>query len=135
DICSSPTREKRLLCVVEQPTDLVSIERTGIFHGLYHVLHGALDPLNNIGPDELFISHLLHRIQKSDPPIEEIIVATNPTMEGEATAMYIQKEINKLSNGNTITITRLAHGLPVGADVEYADEITLKRAIQGRRTY
>lgn len=135
NICANPTRDKRRVCVVEQSTDLISIEKTGAFHGVYHVLHGALDPLNNIGPDELYLSHLIQRVKQSNPPIEEIILATNPTMEGEATAMYIQKELMKLSNANGITITRLAHGLPVGADLEYADEITLKRALEGRRIY
>lgn len=132
-VCSNPTREQRVLCIVEQPTDLISIEKTGAFKGLYHVLHGAIDPLNNIGPDEIYISALLVRLRQSQIPIEEIILATNPTMEGEATAMYIQKEIEKVSG--QIKITRLAHGLPVGADLEYADEITLKRALEGRRQY
>ncbi len=135
NICANPTRDKRRICVVEQSTDLISVEKTGAFHGVYHVLHGALDPLNNIGPDELYLAHLIQRVKQSNQPIEEIILATNPTMEGEATAMYLQKELMKLPNADAITITRLAHGLPVGADLEYADEITLKRALEGRRTY
>jgi recombination protein RecR len=134
-VCNNPGRDKRLICVVEQPNDVISIEKTGSFQGLYHVLHGAIDPLNNIGPDEIFIAHLTTRVKKSLGIIEEIVLATNPTMEGEATAMYIQKELSTLSNGHPIKITRLAHGLPVGADLEYADEITLKRALEGRRGY
>jgi len=134
-VCNNPSREKRTICVVEQPTDVISIEKTGVFKGVYHVLHGAIDPLNNIGPDEIYISHLMVRIRNSPIPVEEIILATNPTMEGEATAMYLQKEFSKLPNAQSIHMTRLAHGLPVGSDLEYADEITLKRALEGRRTF
>ena len=132
-VCSNARRDHHVICVVEQPTDVLSIERTGTFNGIYHVLHGAIDPLNNIGPDEIYLQDLLNRILKES--VDEIIVATNPNMEGEATAMYLQKEIQKLQNGHPIQITRLAHGLPVGADLEYADEITLRRALEGRRTY
>ncbi len=132
-VCNNPARDTQILCIVEQPTDVISIEKTGIFKGVYHVLHGAIDPLNNIGPDEIYIADLLNRLRNSTSSIDEIILATNPTMEGEATAMYIQKEIEKINT--SIKITRLAHGLPVGADLEYADEITLKRALEGRRTY
>ena len=127
DICKNPTRDKKMICVVEQPTDVLSIERTGKYHGLYHVLHGAIDPLNNIGPDELYIDDLLKRTGS------EIILATNPTMEGEATAMYINKQLT--TKNKQLKITRLAHGLPVGADIEYADEVTLTRALEGRREY
>jgi len=139
-ICSSPTRDKQIVCVVEQPTDVLAVERTGSFNGVYHVLHGALDPLNNIGPDELFIADLLKRIQDTNNPIIELIFALNPTMEGEATCMYIQSQISKYKNQNgqnneAIHITRLAHGLPMGGDIEYADELTLKRAMDGRRNY
>lgn len=123
-ICSNPSRDSSIICVVEQPTDVLSIERTGKFRGVYHVLHGSIDPLNNIGPDEIYIADLLKR------DAEEIILATNPNMEGEATAMYIHKKIDK-----KIKVTRLAHGLPVGADIEYADEVTLSRALEGRTTY
>lgn len=129
-ICESDTRNHSVICVVERPTDVLSIEKTGVFHGLYHVLHGAIDPLNNIGPDELFIDDLLKRIRHPDKKISEIIIATNPNMEGEATAMYLHKQI-----GDTIKVTRLAHGLPVGGDLEYADEVTLTRALDGRREY
>jgi len=126
EICSSLTRDKTVVCVVESPTDVLSIERTGKYQGVYHVLHGAIDPLNNIGPEEIYIADLLKRL----PGISEIIFALNPNMEGEATCMYIQKQI-----GNKVKITRLAHGLPVGADIEYADEVTLSRALEGRREY
>jgi recombination protein RecR len=134
-ICSSNRRDRTVICVVEQPTDVLSIEKTGTFAGLYHVLHGIIDPLNNIGPDEIYISHLLSRVTTANGTITEIILATNSNMEGEATAMYIQKELEKISNGSTINITRLAHGLPVGADLEYTDEVTIRRALEGRRAY
>jgi len=135
-ICSNPNRDTSTLCVVEQPTDVLSIERTGKFKGLYHVLHGSIDPLNNIGPDEIYLADLIKRLTKSSYPVTEVILATNPNMEGEATAMYITKQLNELriTNGE-LRITRLAHGLPVGADIEYADEVTLARALEGRREY
>lgn len=133
DICKNPGRDKSIICVVEQPTDLLSIERTGKYNGVYHVLHGAIDPLNNIGPDELYIDDLLKRITSHVSHITEVILAMNPNMEGEATAMYITKEVKVKSE--TLTVTRLAHGLPVGADIEYADSVTLSRALEGRRTY
>lgn len=126
-ICSNPSRDHGTICVVEQPTDVLSIEKTGKYAGVYHVLHGAIDPLNNIGPDELYIDDLLKR------DADEIILATNPTMEGEATAMYITKKIK--NQNSKLKTTRLAHGLPVGADIEYADEVTLSRALEGRREY
>jgi len=136
-VCGNPNRDTRTVCVVEQPTDVLSVEKTGKFHGLYHVLHGSIDPLNNIGPDEIYIADLLKRIKDAHYPVEEVIVATNPNMEGEATAMYIQKQIDHLAeqNGSVIKVTRLAHGLPVGADIEYADEVTLSRALEGRTAY
>lgn len=130
-ICSSPGRDQSVICVVESPTDVLSIERTGKFNGIYHVLHGSIDPLNNIGPDELYIADLLKRIANSQLRITEVILAMNPNMEGEATAMYITKHIK--SKNDSVVITRLAHGLPVGADIEYADEVTLSRALEGRR--
>ncbi len=130
-ICSNPSRDQSMVCVVEQPTDVLSIEKTGKYRGVYHVLHGAIDPLNNIGPDEIYIADLLKRLKHQD--ISEVILATNPTMEGEATAMYITKQC-KVQNVKC-KITRLAHGLPVGADIEYADEVTLTRALEGRREY
>jgi recombination protein RecR len=134
-ICSDPSRDKSVICVVEQPTDVLSIERTGKYDGMYHVLHGSIDPLNNIGPEEIYIADLLKRLKTS---IKEVILATNPNMEGEATAMYITKQIYQTTNNKeqrTIKVTRLAHGLPVGADIEYADEVTLSRALEGRREY
>jgi len=132
-ICSSSTRDHATICVVEQPTDVLPLERTGKYNGVYHVLHGAIDPLNNIGPDEIYIAGLLKRIASHGVPITEVILATNSTMEGEATAMYITKQV-RTQNSN-VKITRLAHGLPVGADIEYADEVTLRRALEGRREY
>lgn len=128
-ICTDRNRDKLTICVVEQPLDILALEKTGEFKGVYHVLHGAISPLDNIGPDELHIGELLPRLKNNE--IEEVILATNPNMEGEATAMYIAKLIKPLE----IKTTRLAHGLPVGADLEYADEITLSRAIEGRREY
>jgi len=129
-ICSDPRRDHSIICLVEQPTDVLSIEKTRAFIGVYHVLHGIIDPLNNIGPDEIYISDLLKRIGQQTPKIKELIIAVNPTMEGEATAMYIQKQI-----GDSVSITRLAHGIPIGGDIEYADEVTLRRALEGRRQY
>ncbi len=128
-ICSNRNRDKSIICVVEQPLDVLALEKTGDYKGVYHVLHGAISPLNNIGPDELHIRELLPRLKNEE--VKEIILATNPNMEGEATAMYIAKLIKPLG----IKVTRLAHGLPVGADLEYADEVTLSRAIEGRRKY
>lgn len=133
DICKNPGRDQTTICVVEQPTDVLSIERTGKFNGVYHVLHGSIDPLNNIGPDELYIEDLLKRFTSHVSPVTEVILAMNPNMEGEATAMYLTKQIQMRSA--KCAITRLAHGLPVGADIEYADEVTLSRALEGRRSY
>ncbi len=132
-ICSNPSRDQSMICVVEQPTDVLSIERTGNYRGLYHVLHGSLDPLNNIGPDEIYIADLIKRITEYRLQITEVILAINPNMEGEATSMYISKQI-KMQNSQ-VKLTRLAHGLPIGADIEYADEVTLTRALEGRRDY
>lgn len=128
-ICSNRNREKSLICIVEQPLDVLALEKTGDYRGVYHVLHGAISPLNNIGPDELHIRELLPRLKNGE--VKEVILATNPNMEGEATAMYIARLIKPLE----IKVTRLAHGLPVGGDLEYADEVTLSRAIEGRRKY
>lgn len=130
-ICSSPTRDQSMICVVEQPLDVLSLERTGKFGGLYHVLHGAINPLNNIGPDEIRIAELVRRVKEKGDTVAEIVLATNPNMEGEATAMFIQRQLKDLS----VKVTRLAHGLPVGGDLEYADEVTLSRAFEGRREY
>lgn len=128
-VCSDSSRDQSLICVVEEPLDVLALEKTDYFRGVYHVLHGVISPLNNIGPEELKISPLLKRVKENS--IKEIILATNPNMEGEATAMYLSKLIKPLG----IKVTRLAHGLPVGADLEYADEVTLQRAIEGRREY
>src|SRR5690348_5921517 len=130
-ICTNPGRNQSIICVVEQPTDVLSIERTGNYNGVYHVLHGSIDPLNNIGPDEIYITDLLKRLKNSSTPIQEIILAMNPNMEGEATSMYITKQVSVMSDQLQVkpSVTRLAHGLPVGADIEYADEVTLSRAL------
>lgn len=128
-ICSDQSRNKKLLCVVEQPLDLLALENTKKFSGVYHVLHGAIEPLNNIGPDEIYLKDLLDRVKEDEP--EEIIFATNPTLEGEATSMYIESELSKI--GYSGKITRLARGLPTGGDLEYADELTLANALEGRK--
>jgi len=129
-ICSDCSRDKSTVLVVEAPLDVLAFEKTSKYKGVYHVLHGRISPLENIGPDELFIEDLIKRIEKKNG-VREIIVATNPTMEGEATAMYLAKRI-KGENGG-IRLTRLGMGIPTGADLEYADEITLTQAIEGRR--
>ncbi|MFZ5437628.1 MAG: recombination mediator RecR [Patescibacteria group bacterium] len=130
-ICADETRNKQVMCVVEQPLDLLAIERSDIFAGQYHVLHGAISPLNNIGPDQLYLKDILKRLEG----VEELILATNPTMEGEATALYLTELIKKSSQPaiSQIKITRIGHGLPIGADIEYADGVTLARALEGRR--
>ncbi|MBM3133255.1 MAG: recombination protein RecR [Chloroflexi bacterium] len=126
-ICQSPERDRSLVCVVEEPLDILALERTGQFKGLYHVLHGAISPMDGIGPDDLKMSQLLGRLK--DGSVREVILATNPNLEGEATAMYLQRLISPLG----IRVTSLARGLPVGGDLEYADEVTLGRALEGRR--
>jgi recombination protein RecR len=127
-ICLDESRDRSIVCVVEEPLDVLAIERTREYHGLYHVLHGAISPVEGIGPDDLRIGELLGRV-KGDHAIAEIVLATNPNVEGEATAMYLERLIKPLG----IRMTRLARGLPVGGDLEYADEVTLTRAIEGRR--
>ena len=140
-ICENNQRDKSTICVVEQPLDVLALEKGGRYKGLYHVLHGKIDPLNNIGPDEIFIDQLFTRLKSKDSIIEEIILATNPTMEGEATAMYITKQIKASTfakasaDKQNLKITRIGRGLPVGADLEYADDITLQRAMEGRSEY
>lgn len=135
NICSDNLRDKRMVLVVENPLDLMAFERSGKYKGLYHVLHGAINPLDNIGPDEIYISDLINRLTNKKSSITEIIIATNPTMEGEATAMYLTREIkkNQEKTGDTIKITRLGMGIPTGADLEYADDVTLTQALEGRR--
>ena len=126
-ICQSDNRDKAVLCVVEEPRDVAAMERTRGFKGLYHVLHGSLSPLEGIGPDEIRVKELLVRLRTDS--IAEVIMATNPDVEGEATAMYIAKLLKPLG----VKVTRIAHGLPVGGDLEYADEVTLSKALENRR--
>ncbi len=125
-ICNNTKRDHSTICVVEDPRDVMAMERTQEYNGVYHVLHGAMSPLNGIGPEQLTIKELLARIQNNT--IEEVIMATNPTVEGETTSMYISKLLKPLG----IKVTRLAYGIPVGGDLEYADEVTLLRALEGR---
>ena len=131
-ICTDSARDRRRLCVVEEPLDVLALERTGELRGLYHVLHGAISPIDGIGPDRLRIRELLARADEArneGAPFEEVILATNPTLEGEATAMYLDERLA----GKVGSVTRIARGIPVGGDLEYADEVTLIRALQGRR--
>lgn len=137
-ICTDGQRDKSLILVVEQPLDVLAFEKTGKYHGLYHILHGAISPLENIGPDEIYIEDLLKRVSPPagragsiEYPVSEIIIATNPTMEGEATAMFLNKKFKILNF--KLKITRLGMGIPTGADLEYADEVTLTQALEGRR--
>lgn len=127
-ICKSTARDRSMICVVEDPRDVAAFEKTGEFNGLYHVLHGVISPLDGVGPDEIKIKELLARLNGSDKQVKEIIMATNPTVEGEATAMYISKLLKPLG----FKVSRLAYGVPVGAALEYADEVTLSRALEGR---
>ena len=127
EICSDPRRNKAILCVVEEPLDVLALERTNVFDGAYHVLHGVLSPIDGIGPDDLKIKPLMERVRSGQ--INEVILATNPSMEGDATALYIQQQLTPLD----IKVTRLARGLPVGSDLEYADQNTLSRALAGRQ--
>jgi len=126
-ICADPQREPGVLCVVEDPRDVVAVERTREFRGRYHVLHGALNPLDGVGPEQLKVKELLARLEPE--AIEEVIVCTNPNLEGEATALYLARLLRPLG----VTVSRIASGLPVGGDLEYADELTLGRALEGRR--
>lgn len=126
-LCQNPNRERQSICVVEEPLDVLALERTRSFKGLYHVLHGAISPVDGIGPEELRIQELLARVQNDQ--ITEVVLATNPNLEGEATAMYLHRLLRPLGT----RVTRLARGLPVGGDLEYADEVTLARALEGRR--
>jgi recombination protein RecR len=130
-ICDDERRNRSLMAVVEEPLDVIALEKSGGFNGIYHVLGGSIDPLNGIGPEDLRINELLQNIAQEESEINEIIIATNPNFEGEATASYIKEKI-ALSN-NAIKITRIARGLPMGGDLEYADEVTLKRSLEGRR--
>lgn len=127
DICENTKRDQTVICVVESPKDVAAMERTREFHGLYHVLHGSISPMDGIGPNDIKIKELLQRLSSLD--VKEIIVATNSTIEGEATAMYLSKLLKPMG----IIISRIAHGIPVGGDLEYADEVTLSKALEGRR--
>jgi recombination protein RecR len=131
-ICRDPGRDASRVCVVEEPLDVLALERTAEFRGLYHVLHGAISPIDGVGPERLRIRELLARAddaKRDGAPLEEVILATNPTLEGEATAMYLAERLE----GTVVLVSRIARGLPVGGDLEYADEVTLIRALQGRR--
>lgn len=133
EICSDSGRDASILCLVEQPLDVLAIERSDKFRGKYHVLHGAISPLNNIGPEQLYLRDILQRLNG----VEELILATNPTMEGEATALYITELITTseiMETNPSLKISRIGHGLPIGADIEYADGITIARALEGRRS-
>ena len=133
-ICADSGRDDSVLMVVEHPLDVFVVERAGVFGGVYHVLHGLISPLENIGPDELFIKELLERL-KNDK-IREIVLGLNPTMEGEATALYLKNKINvQRAAHNALKITRLGQGMPTGGDIQYADESTLKQALEGRKEY
>lgn len=125
--CASATRNQRLVCVVEEPTNIASIEKTKSYNGVYHVLHGAISPLQGVGPEHLRIPSLLQRIEKGD--VDEVIIATNPTLEGEATAVHLSGVIKRPG----VKVTRIATGIPAGSDIEYADEVTMLKAIEGRR--
>jgi recombination protein RecR len=129
DICQSQARDRSMICVVENPRDVAAMERIHEYKGLYHVLHGVISPLHNIGPDQIRLRELLARL-RADETVSEVILATNPTVEGEATAMYIARLLRPAG----INTTRIAHGIPMGGDLEYADEVTLARAMEGRRS-
>ncbi|MGA7573504.1 MAG: recombination mediator RecR [Terriglobales bacterium] len=125
--CSSPTRNQKLVCVVEEPTNIAAIEKTRNYHGVYHVLHGSFSPLHGVGPEQLRIGNLLSRVAAGE--IEEVILATNPTVEGEATASYLADHLKRQG----LRVTRIAMGIPVGSDIEYTDEVTMLKAMEGRR--
>ncbi|MEA4986867.1 MAG: recombination mediator RecR [Anaerovorax sp.] len=125
--CADTARDPKIICVVESPKDVMAMERIREFHGLYHVLHGAISPMDGIGPEDINLKSLIVRLQNND--VEEVILATNPNIEGEATAMYI----SRLIKPSGIKVSRIAHGIPVGGDLEYADEVTLSKAMEGRR--
>jgi len=125
--CSSATRNQRLICVVEEPTNIASIEKTRHYNGVYHVLHGSISPIHGVGPEQLRISNLIKRLE--DGSVDEVILATNPTVEGEATATYLTGQLRRAG----VKVTRIATGIPAGSDIEYADEITMLKAIEGRR--
>jgi recombination protein RecR len=125
--CSSPTRNQRLICVVEEPTNIASVEKTRHYNGVYHVLHGAISPIHGVGPEQLRIANLMKRVEAGQA--DEVILATNPTVEGEATATYLSGQLRRAG----LKVTRIATGIPAGSDIEYADEITMLKAMEGRR--
>jgi recombination protein RecR len=125
--CSSPTRNTRLICVVEEPTNIASVEKTRHYNGVYHVLHGAISPIHGVGPEQLRIANLMKRVEAGQA--DEVILATNPTVEGEATATYLSGQLRRVG----LKVTRIATGIPAGSDIEYADEITMLKAMEGRR--
>ena len=125
--CTSPTRNQRLVCVVEEPTNIAAIEKTKHFNGVFHVLHGAISPLHGVGPEQLRIANLISRVDAGN--VDEVILATNPTVEGEATAVYLAQQLKR----SGVKVTRIAMGIPVGSDIEYTDEITMLKAMEGRR--
>lgn len=127
--CSNATRNQRLVCVVEEPTNIAAVEKTRHYNGVYHVLHGSLSPVHGVGPEQLRTNNLVRRIERRE--VDEIIVATNPTVEGEATAVYLSRLIKSLPG--EVRVTRIATGIPVGSDIEYADEVTMMKAMEGRR--
>lgn len=126
-VCSDKNRDRSLICVVQEAKDVIAMERTKEFHGMYHVLHGAISPMEGIGPDDIKVAELLKRLANDE--VQELILATNPNIEGEATAMYLSRLVKPFQ----LKVTRIAHGLPVGGDLEYADEVTLTKALEGRR--
>lgn len=137
DICDDEKRDQYVITVIEDVLDLLSFETGNIYEGVYHVLHGKIDPLNHVGPDDIFIDQLIARIQKNGNDVKEVILATNPDMEGEATAMYIRNKLQELKRQSNLpfTITRLGYGMPIGGNLEYADYMTLRKAIENRNKY
>ena len=131
--CTSAVRDQHIVCVVEEPTNIATIEKTRSYNGVYHVLHGTLSPIGGVGPEQLRIANLLTRLTNPERPVEEIILATSPTTEGEATAAYLALEIHRIAP--TLRVTRIATGVPAGSDIEYADEVTMTRAMEGRRDF
>jgi recombination protein RecR len=131
--CSSPVRDQHIVCVLEEPTNIATIEKTRSYNGIYHVLHGTLSPIGGVGPEQLRIANLLTRLTDPERPVEEVILATSPTTEGEATAAYLAIEIRRIAPA--LHITRIATGVPAGSDIEYADEVTMTRAMEGRRDF
>src|SRR5947209_15316617 len=127
--CSSATRNQRLVCVIEEPTNIAAVEKTRSYNGVYHVLHGALSPIHGVGPEHLRISNLTRRVESG--AVDELILATNPTIEGESTAVYLTKLLRKVAP--SVKVTRIATGIPAGSDIEYADEVTMQKALEGRR--